>query len=71
MNSSLWSADIVTHIKIVAISLLAAIVVATVGLSARIADRESASVRIHADAPMVVKAGKPMNFSTNDRSTVR
>ena len=71
MNSSLWSADIVTHVKIVTVSLVAAIAVATIAVNARVSEIDSTSVRINADSPIVVKVGKPVNFSTKDSSTVR
>jgi hypothetical protein len=70
MNSSLWSADRNTHIKIVAVSLVAAIAVMAVGISARISDPGAVTARIHADGP-VIKAGKPATFTANDTSTIR
>ena len=71
MNSSLWSADRTTHIKIVAVSLMAAIVVVTIGISARNSDTDSTTVLISTDASVVVKAGKPANYSTVGASTIR
>jgi hypothetical protein len=62
MNSSLWSADVTTHIKIAVVSLIAAILVVTIGVSARISE---------ADTIAVVKAGKPAIFTTNGASTIR
>jgi hypothetical protein len=53
-----------THIKIVVVSLLAAIVVVAVGINAR-------SFGVNVDAPVVSKGGKPVNFSTKDIPTVR
>jgi hypothetical protein len=64
MNASIRSADQTTHIKIVAISLFAAIAVVVIGISAR-------NVGVNADAPVVSKAGKPVNFSIKDVPTVR
>jgi len=64
MNASMRSADQTTHIKIVAISLLAAIVVVVIGMSAR-------NVGVDADARVVSKAGQPVNFSIKDIPTVR
>lgn len=71
MNSSLWSADRNTHLKIVAVSLVAAIAVVTVAISARIDGSNSATARIQANGPVVVKAGKPTTISANDNITVR
>jgi hypothetical protein len=64
MNASIRSADQTTHIKIVVISLLAAIVVVVVGINAR-------NVGVDADARVVSKASKPVNFSIKDIPTVR
>jgi hypothetical protein len=64
MNASIRSADQTTHIKIVVISLFAAIVVVVIGISAR-------NVGANADASIVSKAGKPVNFSIKDVPTVR
>jgi hypothetical protein len=71
MNSSLWSADLTTHAKIVAVSLIAAIFVVAVGISARISDADTTGIHANADAPVVVKAGKPVVFTTNETSTTR
>jgi hypothetical protein len=64
MHSSIRSADPATHIKIVVISLVAAIVVVTIGISAR-------NFGINVDTPLVTKASKHVNFSTKDSPTVR
>ena len=53
-----------THIKIVVVSLLAAVVVVAVGINAR-------SFGINVDASPVSKGGKPVNLSTKDIPTVR
>jgi hypothetical protein len=70
MNSSLWSADLTTHAKIVAVSLIAAIFVVTIGINARISDTDTTGIHTN-DASVVVKAGKPVVFTTNDTSTTR
>ncbi len=71
MNSSLWSADRMTHIKIVAVSLaMAAIVVVAVGSGVRITGANSMSARNYTD-PTVIKAGQPISVSTVDVSTIR
>ncbi len=64
MNSSIRSADQATHIKIVVVSLVAAILVVTIGVSAR-------NFGIDESIPVVTKAGKPVNFSTKDVPMVR
>ena len=64
MDSSIRSADPMTHIKIVVVSLLAAVVVVAVGINAR-------SFGVNVDALVVSKGGKPVNLSTKDIPTVR
>ena len=70
MNSSLRTADPVTHRKIVIVSLIAAIVMVVVGISAHTADSSSATNAIQMDRG-VVKAGKPVNLTASDMSTIR
>ena len=62
MNSSLWSAGRSTHLKIVAVSLMASIIVVVIGINARV-DSDANQV--------VVKAGKPAIYTDNAGSTVR
>jgi len=57
MNHSLVTADRTTHLKIVAVSLVAAIAVILVGVTARVTD-SGASANLQAHGP-VIKAGKP------------
>ena len=56
MSQSIRSADRTTHIKIVAISLMTAILVVVVGNSAR-------NFSIDNDNPVVIKAGRSVHFS--------
>ena len=58
------SADLLTHIKILVVSLATAIVVVVIGINAR-------TVGINTDTPVVTKAGKAVSFSTKDVPTVR
>ena len=58
MNHSLVTADRTTHLKIVAVSLVAAIAVILVGVTARVTDKSGASANLQAHGP-VLKAGKP------------
>ena len=62
MNSTLWSAGRSTHLKIVAVSLMASIIVVVIGINARV-DSDANQV--------VVKAGKPAIYTDNPGSTVR
>ena len=68
-NSSLFTADRITHLKIVVVALAFATLVAGVGIAARITDTGlAANGRLEAT---VVKAGKPMTASTSGTTTVR
>jgi hypothetical protein len=67
MSYSLLSADRKTHIKIVAVALVAVVVVVAVGLNGRTTSPESVAGRDRADGP-VIKAGAPATYSSADRS---
>jgi len=62
MNHSLVTADRTTHLKIVAVSLVAAIAVILVGVTARISDT-GVNAKYEANGP-VLKAGKPATVTT-------
>jgi hypothetical protein len=59
MSHSLITADRGTHLKIVCLSLVAAIAVVTVGITARVTEAGAARTQ-------VVKAGKPAVFTARD-----
>jgi hypothetical protein len=64
MNHSIHSADRSTHLKIVVMALVAGIVVAGLGISARTnAD--------YSQTAHVVKAGKAITITSSDASLVR
>jgi hypothetical protein len=65
MNSSLWSAGRNTHLKIVAVALMASIVVVVVGINSRVESVESGAPQV------VVKAGQPTVYTGNDGPTIR
>jgi cytochrome oxidase Cu insertion factor (SCO1/SenC/PrrC family) len=69
MNHSLVTADRTTHLKIVAVSLVAAIAVVLVGITARVTDSGS-SANLQAHGP-VLKAGKPAAVTARDGNTVQ
>ena len=69
-NYSLVTADRTTHYKIVAVSLIAAIVVVVVGVTARVADTGTATARVET-SKSVVKAGKPATISSHEAPTIR
>jgi ABC-type proline/glycine betaine transport system permease subunit len=64
-NSSMLTADRMTHLKIVVLSLICATLVAGVGIAARVTD---GNVRMEAT---VIKAGTPVQASTTDGNPVR
>jgi hypothetical protein len=70
MNSSLWSADLSTHIKIVVVSLVAAVVIVFAGISTRIGDSNSTAAITKVSDP-VLRASNPANITTNDISKIR
>ena len=64
MNHSLHSADRSTHLKIVVVALVAGIVVAGLGISARTSADYSQTAQ-------VVKAGKAVIVTSSNASVVR
>lgn len=65
MNHSIYSADRTTHLKIVVVALAAAVVVAAVGISARVNNDDGFQTA------GVIKAGKPMTVTSSDTSIIR
>ena len=70
MNHSLVTADRTTHLKIVAVSLVAAIAVILVGITARIADTGTATAKLESHGP-VLKAGKNSVVTSRDGSSIQ
>ena len=70
MNHSLTSCDRTTHLKIVALALVAGIAVSVIGIHARYSDSTDLVASAKTNG-MVVKAGKPAVYSTRDGSTIR
>jgi hypothetical protein len=66
MNHSIYSADRSTHLKIVVVALVAGIVVAGLGISAR-----SNSDDGYTQTARVLKAGKPVAITSTNASVVR
>lgn len=64
MNHSIHSADRTTHLKIVVVALVAGIVVAAFGISAR-------SSADYTQTAHVIKAGKQITVTSSDGSVVR
>lgn len=67
MNHSIYSADRTTHLKIVVVALVAGIIVAGVGVSARIGYDGSSTTQ----TAKVIKAGKPVVLTSSDASAIR
>jgi hypothetical protein len=70
MNHSLVTADRTTHLKIVVVALVAAIVVVAVGITARVTETDNFASRFDSNAP-VLKAGKPATYSVKDGTAIR
>ncbi|WP_407150934.1 hypothetical protein [Bradyrhizobium sp. ORS 86] len=66
MNHSIYSADRMTHLKIVVVALIAGILVAGFGISAHNASDDG-----YAQTARVIKAGKPVAVTSSSNSLVR
>ena len=66
-NYSMFTADPMTHLKIVVVALVCATLVAGIGIAARVTDGAGANNRLEAT---VIKAGTPVQAST-EGNTVR
>ena len=69
MNTSLYSANRNTHIKIVGVALVASIVLVVAGIHTRVAVSDS-SASLQSNGP-VVRAGQPAIYSTRDETEIR
>jgi hypothetical protein len=67
MNHSIYSADRMTHLKIVVVALVAGILVAGFGISTR----NSSSDEGYTQTARVMKAGKAVVVTSSDNSMVR
>jgi hypothetical protein len=67
MNHSIHSADRATHLKIVVVALVAGIVVAGLGISAR----TNTDYTQTAQSTHVIKAGKPVVVTSSDAMLIR
>ena len=66
-NSSMFTADRMTHLKIVVVALVCATMVAGIGIAARVTDGMTTSTGLQAT---VIKATAPVTAAT-DSNTVR
>ena len=67
MNHSIYSADRATHLKIVVMALLAAVLVTGLSISAHLSNSDDG----YAQTAHVIKAGKPVTVTSSDTSMVR
>ncbi len=68
-NSSMFTADRLTHLKIVVLALIAGIVVTGVGITARVTDSSAPSAgRLEAT---MIKAGKPLTAQSGEGPQIR
>jgi hypothetical protein len=67
MNHSIYSADRMTHLKIVVVALVAGILVAGFGISARNTSSDEGLTQ----TARVMKAGKPVAVTSSASSLVR
>jgi hypothetical protein len=67
-NSSMFTADRMTHLKIVVVALVCATVVAGIGITARMTDGATTANGLQAT---VVKATAPVTAATTDSNSVR
>jgi hypothetical protein len=66
MNHSIYSADRATHLKVVVVALVAAIVVTGLGIFARVGADDG-----YTQTARVMKAGKPVVITSSNASLVR
>ncbi len=67
MNWSMYTADRVTHLKIVVVGLAAALLISTLGITARAYNLGNGIMT--AQAPAVMKAGGPVFYSGRSTGT--
>jgi hypothetical protein len=70
MNHSFYSADRMTHLKIVVVALVAAIGVAGIGISARLSVDDGLTQTARVSGP-VVKASKSVVMTSSDQAVIR
>ena len=69
MNWSLYTADRTTHLKIVVVGLVAAVLIAVISVSAR--ELNLGTDIMAAQTPSVIKAGGPVAFTDRSGPIVR
>ena len=69
MNWSMYRADAPTHLKIVAVGLVAAFLIAVIGISGR--ELNLGTDIMSAQNPTVIKAGGPIVFTDRSGPVIR
>jgi hypothetical protein len=69
MNWSIYTADRATHLKIVVVGLVAALLISVIGISAH--EFNLGTDVMTAQAPSVIKAPKQTEFSARDAVIIR
>ena len=69
MNWSMYTADRTTHFKIVGVGLVAALLIAVIGIAAR--ELNLGTDIMAAQTPTVIKAGGPVVFTDRSGPVVR
>ena len=69
MNSSLYTANRTTHLKIVVVGLAGALMIAVIGISAR--ELNLGTDIMTAQTPTVIKAGGPVVFTDRSGPVIR
>jgi hypothetical protein len=69
MNWSMYRADRSTHLKIVAVGLVASLLIAVIGISAR--ELNLGTDIMTAQNPTVIKAGGPVVFTDRSGPVIR
>jgi hypothetical protein len=71
MNYSLATADRTTHLKVVIVALIAAILVVAGGIAARVTSMDAEVARVRTQGVVVVKAGTPIAYTRTETPSVR
>jgi ABC-type proline/glycine betaine transport system permease subunit len=68
MSYSIYSANRGTHLKIVLVSVIASIIVVGIGIAAGPRSRNTSQIEATA---RVLKAGKPVNWTSSESAVIR
>ena len=71
MNYSLATADRTTHLKVVVVALVAAILVVAGGIAARVTSMDTEIARVRTQGVVVVKAGTLTAYSRTETPSIR